>query len=506
MDYRSFFAVFLILLSTLTASAAVKAQENPFYIDLQKFPLYIKADFNPSDAVSPDLHDGSWQEKKQWYGAVIRRLGLPGIPKRAFLSPFGRPEQEWTFALPFTTDIDTPIIPCLYLATIGINWEIYLNGTLIKKEMHLNGGRIVEQHYERNVIIPINNKLLQKGKNILVFRIVGDPTDYTTGFTYQSPYYIADYDYISHKHNETAQIILISILAILWIYHFLFYTIFRENRYSLLCGFFFLGMGVYYLLRLQWIRQIIPNTAAAMRLEYFTLYFVIPAFMAYTDKLCNGRYFIATKIYGVFCVILAVSQLFFSRTYGSEAAAVWEAVSIIAIMWIFIYNFILPINRELKKGKKFTDILVNTYPGNLLIAYLIISITAIFDLIDSAALHYSLHLTSYSIVIFALSVTFMLFRMSVIKDRELKEKSALLEKAANPESAREKTFKLYGLTEREKEVARLMAEGFDNKDIGERLFLSSRTIAFHVTNIFRKFGIIDGKNKGRAMFLVKLFN
>jgi len=142
----------------------------------------------------------------------------------------------------------------------------------------------------------------------------------------------------------------------------------------------------------------------------------------------------------------------------------------------------------------------------LLIAYLIISITAIFDLIDSAALHYSLHLTSYSIVIFALSVTFMLFRMSVIKDRELKEKSALLEKATSPESAREKAYKSYGLTEREKEVARLMVEGLDNKDIGERLFLSNSTIAFHVTNIFRKFGIIDGKNKGRAMFLVKLIN
>jgi len=506
MDYRYFLAVFLTVLSTLTAPTAAQVRENQFYIDLQKFPLYIKTDFNPSDVASPDLQDGSWLVKEQWYGAVIRRLGLPELPKRAFLSPFGRPEQEWTFALPFTMDVETPIIPCLYLATIGINWEIYLNGTLIKKEMHLTDGRIVEQHYERNVIIPINNSLLQKGKNILVFRIVGDPTDYTTGFTYQSPYYIADYDYVSHKHNETTQIILISILAILWVYHFLFYAISRENRYSLLCRFFFLGMGFYYLLRTHWIHQFIPNTSVAIRLEYFFLYFVIPAFMAYTDRLCNGRYFIVTKIYGAFCVFLAVSQLFFSRTYGSESAAIWEAASIIAIVWIFINNFIFPINRELKKGKKFADTLVNTYPGNLLIAYLMIGITSVFDLIDSAVLHYSLHLTSYSIVVFALSVTFMLFRMSVIKDKEFKEKSALLEKATNPESAREKVFKSYGLTEREKEVARLMVEGFDNKDIGERLFLSSRAIAFHVTNIFRKFGIINGKNKGRAMFFAKLLN
>jgi len=507
MDYRSFFAVFLTVFSTLMAPTAAQGWKDQFNIDLQKFPLYVKAEFNPSDAVSPDLQDGSWQVREQWYGAVIRRLGLPqGIPKRPFLSPWGRPEQEWTFALPFTMKVETPIIPCLYLATIGINWEIYLNGTLIKREMHLVEGRIIEQHYERNVIIPINSSLLQKGGNVLVFRIVGDPTDYTTGFTYKSPYYIADYDYITRKHNETAQIILISILVILWLYHFLFFAIFRENRYSLLCGLFFLGMGLYYLLRTHWIHQFIPNTDIAIRLEYFSLYFVIPAFMAYTDKLCNGRYFIATKIYGVFCVILAVSQLFFSRTYGSEAAAVWEAASIIAIVWIFIYNFILPINRELKKGRKIADTLINTYPGNLLIAFLIISITSIFDLVDSGALHYSLNLTSYSIVVFALSVTFMLFRMSVIKDRELKEKSALLEKATNPEAAREKAFKSYGLTEREKEVARLMAEGLDNKDIGERLFLSTRTVAFHVTNIFRKFGIIDGKNRGRAIFLAKLFN
>jgi DNA-binding CsgD family transcriptional regulator len=182
-------------------------------------------------------------------------------------------------------------------------------------------------------------------------------------------------------------------------------------------------------------------------------------------------------------------------------------------MWIFIYNIVFPIIRELKNGRNFAGTLVNTYPGNLLIGVGIIVLTVVIDLFDSFALHYSLDLTSYSMVVFALSVTIMLFRVSAIKNRELKEKSALLEKAAvpasmraTPASIREKTFNSYGLTEREKEIARLMAEGLDNKDIGGRLFLSNSTIAFHVTNIFRKFGIVDGKNKGRAMFLAKLIN
>jgi len=506
----------LLVFFTFFSVLAASARENRFYIDLQKFPLFIKADFNPSDVVSPDLRDGSWEEKEQWPGAVIRRLGLPGLPKRVFLSPWGRPEREWTFVLPFTIDTsgmdaDIPLLPCLYLATIGINWEIYLNGTLIKREMHLAQRRITEQHYERDVIVPINSNLLQKGGNILAFRIVGDPTDYTTGFVYKSPYYIADYNYVTRRHNEIAQIILISMLFILGIYHFLFFAIFHENRYNITCGFFTISMGLYYLWRTQWIHQIIPNTAVLVRLEYFTVFFIILALMAYTDKLCNGRYSngrysIVTKIYGIFCLVLAVSQLFFSRTYGSEAAGVWQVASILAMFWIYIFNIIIPFNRELKEGKKFADALANTYSGNLLIAVAIVVLTGVFDLVNSLALHYSLVLTRYSMVAFALSVTFMLFRMSVIRNRELKEKSALLEKAANPASMRENVFISYGLTEREKEVARLMTEGLDNKDIGERLFLSNSTIAFHVTNIFRKFGIIDGKNKGRALFLAKLLN
>jgi len=522
MDYRYLFTVFssltrcklsgFFIISFLFVLSLAQAQVNDrFYIDLQKFPLYVKAGFNPSDIVSPDLQDGLWLVMEQWPGAVIRSLGLPGLPKRPFLSPWGRPAQEWTFAVPFIMDgslldDNAPVIPCLYLASIGINWEIYLNGILIRKEMHLADGRIMEQRYERDVIVPINSSLLQKSGNVVAFRIVGDPTDYTTGFVYKSPYYIADYAYIMRRHNEITQIIIISILVILGIYHFLFFAIFRENRYNLTCGLFTFSMGLYYLWRTVWIHHFIPNTAVVMRLEYFTVYFTILALMAYTDKLCNGRYFIVTKIYGIFCLILAVSQLFFSRTYGSEAAGVWQVASVLAMVWIFIYNIILPFNRELKKSKKFINALVNTYPGNLLFSFTILGLAVVFDLIDSLAMHYSLNLTSYAMVILSLSIIIMLFRISVIKDRELKEKSALLEKVTNPASAREKAFNSFGLTEREKEIARFMVEGLDNRDIGERLFLSNSTVAFHVTNIFRKFGIIDGKNKGRATFLAKMLN
>jgi DNA-binding NarL/FixJ family response regulator len=46
-----------------------------------------------------------------------------------------------------------------------------------------------------------------------------------------------------------------------------------------------------------------------------------------------------------------------------------------------------------------------------------------------------------------------------------------------------------GLTDRESEVLALVAEGLLNKDIGERLGISPRTVARHRENIMRKLGL-----------------
>jgi DNA-binding NarL/FixJ family response regulator len=46
-----------------------------------------------------------------------------------------------------------------------------------------------------------------------------------------------------------------------------------------------------------------------------------------------------------------------------------------------------------------------------------------------------------------------------------------------------------GLTERECEVVRLISEGLSNKDIADRLCISSITVRHHLTNIFDKLGV-----------------
>jgi DNA-binding NarL/FixJ family response regulator len=60
-------------------------------------------------------------------------------------------------------------------------------------------------------------------------------------------------------------------------------------------------------------------------------------------------------------------------------------------------------------------------------------------------------------------------------------------KSSEAGSRREKHL----LSEREKEIVQLVAQGFRNKEIGEKLFISEATVKNHLHNIFDKLGVSD---------------
>ena len=61
------------------------------------------------------------------------------------------------------------------------------------------------------------------------------------------------------------------------------------------------------------------------------------------------------------------------------------------------------------------------------------------------------------------------------------------------------------LTDREREVLALVAEGHSNSAIGERLFLSRKTVEAHISQIFLKLDLRDSPHRHRRVLAVLAF-
>ncbi|MEN3336066.1 MAG: hypothetical protein V7641_5431 [Blastocatellia bacterium] len=73
------------------------------------------------------------------------------------------------------------------------------------------------------------------------------------------------------------------------------------------------------------------------------------------------------------------------------------------------------------------------------------------------------------------------------------DRSTIVSMLGNPRRANAdpERVKIGMLTEREREIISLLAEGLRNKQIGERLFISEITVRHHLTSIFNKLAVSD---------------
>jgi DNA-binding NarL/FixJ family response regulator len=77
--------------------------------------------------------------------------------------------------------------------------------------------------------------------------------------------------------------------------------------------------------------------------------------------------------------------------------------------------------------------------------------------------------------------------------------SARAELHATGETARKRDVSTFDvLTPQELRVARLVAAGSSNKDVAAQLFLSSRTVEYHLGKVFTKLGVASRVELARA--------
>ncbi|MDT8303436.1 MAG: response regulator transcription factor [Sedimentisphaerales bacterium] len=62
---------------------------------------------------------------------------------------------------------------------------------------------------------------------------------------------------------------------------------------------------------------------------------------------------------------------------------------------------------------------------------------------------------------------------------------------AEPDSMQDKRAPFFSLSKREQEIYKLIFDGYDNKEIAEKLYIAEQTVKNHISEIYSKFGVHD---------------
>jgi NarL family two-component system response regulator LiaR len=134
-------------------------------------------------------------------------------------------------------------------------------------------------------------------------------------------------------------------------------------------------------------------------------------------------------------------------------------------------------------GVESTRVLLSRYPGlKIIILTSFLEDEKVVEAIEAGAVSYVLKTVSAEELIYAMqgavkNMPVMSSDVSQALTRGLRKRSA--------------SHEVEGLTEREREVLLLIAEGRNNKDIGDELHISIKTVKTHVSNLLMKCDLDD---------------
>jgi sigma-B regulation protein RsbU (phosphoserine phosphatase) len=379
------FVLFLVLVCVANASE----------IDLTELDFYVRLGFNKDWLrIDPQEQGSDWllvPGKKGNRPLIPRDLGIvhPAPPPIHFSK---RKAEQFTFISKFSVDVSMANTDGLglYLAQIGENWEIYLNGNLIKSEMFLDdNGQIITERAVRGMIVPIGSGNLNPGINTIVFRIVGDPSDFRTGLFMGAPYLIQHYNEIYRWSVEYLDITLIGIYIFFAMYHIYLFFLRKQNNAYLFYGISSMILSMYLILRTNLVFNIIFDTYFAKMLELGVLFILVAFFMFFFDYTIKSRISLFSKIYMGFCVFMVVLIPF---VHLDSLLRIWQFTLIFPLFWLVVLDLIVPMISEFKlllrkhSGnilhrlvKSLLMVIANTTIGKLSIGILVITGTIVFD-------------------------------------------------------------------------------------------------------------------------------
>ena len=417
----------------------------PLYRNLMESDIYIRRGFDIDEILNLDgnsfYQTGAWElfESRPLY---IKSSPFPDIPKRTYLSPKRWAAEEFTIIIPVEMDYqamaylkNNPLVyPGVNFTAIGQNWEVFFNSNLVISEMYWTSpspasgtGQIRENRTWRNVFFPIDRNLVVPGTNIMAIRIVGDPTYVGTGLSYRSPHYLDVFQYIQDRQRNVWLLTLCIISGFIGIHYLMLFLSLRNKReiYYLYFSIFSILLCLYTLQRHSIVNYLIPNAETAIRLEYFSLMFTIPALCMFIESLVKKKVSKITWGYLAFCVFLTLTQISFGPQYSEDTIGIWNITvlmySCYAVLYNGIYFYFWDKDGPRKRGVS------NPLVVNIMFGVFILFVIGIYEVLEVMVLRNTFSIFQYGIFAVQIGMTFVLSQRYSDMYKQLEKSNIILE-------------------------------------------------------------------------------
>lgn len=406
-------ASFMLFLILFSFSMAI-SKESPMHVSLDGQKTYIREGFKASDLLLPDLDDGSWYEIDEsthspYEAGFLDQYELP------FFQTYDKP-KEFTYVIEFDMSLEkltymrrNAIIPGIYFPGIADNWEIYLNGNLITREIHLDNEGNIEEHKNLQFhTISFDNSYLEEKDNKLVFRFVSMPNFRDLGLYRDTGYCIEDYSVLQKENSEYVHIMCIGIYFFMVFYSLMIYL---RNRKEI--QFFYFSMvsfwlAVYTLSNISVINFFISDTWVVKLFEYISYTSSAIPLLLFIKSITTN---VVTKLDKAIIVLLSalsIGYLFCDVVRMSQMYRIGSFALIFAIVYacVHLYRYFIKMSKEsaaqeqTSLGKAVFTVLNSTLCGNMVIGSTFAGIAVIIGI--GAAIFFNVF--SNNILIMLLSI------------------------------------------------------------------------------------------------------
>lgn len=235
---------------------------------------------------------------------------------------------------------------CIFLERIGIGWEVYLNGHLLRSEISENADGTVKHRSERFPIIPIPSGILRKGQNILVFHLAGDIRDTYLSLFLNSPEITPIEDAVRRQLDLKRSYIHFSY----WMMGFLFLVIFFFNiryRFNLYLALGLLCYAVFRFSDSHYAYEHFGDSLIPLRILAAALSLMSGIMMMYINYLVDEKSHWIVRITAGAYAVLGVCAFSLPHSFIMPFAFNIGNISIFAFAYLIAYRIIYTAGKKI---------------------------------------------------------------------------------------------------------------------------------------------------------------